>query len=144
MFTVEGCARVPAQILYTCGASCIGIVDLDPSHVLSACQAEENVVCNLNCLVASLSYCCHFDSRSAVTGPGVDLFSPLLALRFIRCFTLAVCLVHQPSPPWTTLPQLARKWDHHPSLAPIRTAASSSSCPTTSAWTCSTPCSTST
>ena len=46
---------------------------LDPSHVSSACQAEENVVCNFNRLVASMSRRCHLDSRTAVTGPEVDL-----------------------------------------------------------------------
>ena len=66
MFTVEACAHSPAHILHPCGVSCIGTVDLDPSHV----------VCNFNRLVASLSYCCPLDSRSAVTGPGVDLLSP--------------------------------------------------------------------
>ena len=75
VFSVEGCVHAPAQSLYACGESCTSTVNLDPSHVSSACQAEENVVCNFKCLVAPVSHCCHLDSRSAVTGPEVDLRS---------------------------------------------------------------------
>ena len=42
-------------------------------HVSSACQAEENVVCNFKCMATLVSHCCHLDSRSAVTDAGVHL-----------------------------------------------------------------------
>ena len=44
IFGVEAC--VPAHGLYVQGLSHTDTVSLDPSHVSSACQAEENVVCN--------------------------------------------------------------------------------------------------
>ena len=73
VFIVEGCARAPAQSLSSHGKACASSVNLDPSRVSSACQAEESVVCNFNCLGAPLSHCCHLDLTSAVTGPEVDL-----------------------------------------------------------------------
>ena len=56
---------------------CLHIVCiLDPSRVSSAFQAEENVVCNLECSVAHLSHCCHLESRSAVFCQEADLLPP--------------------------------------------------------------------
>ena len=42
--------------------------NLDPSHVSSACQAEEN-----KCMTTQLYHCCHLNSRSAVSDAGVHL-----------------------------------------------------------------------
>ena len=46
IFGIEARAHVPVHSLYVQGLSCTSTVNLDPSHVSSACQAEENVVCN--------------------------------------------------------------------------------------------------
>ena len=57
---IEGCAHVPAQILYARGETCNNPAVLDPSRTLPALRAEENVVCNLNSSVAYLDSCRHF------------------------------------------------------------------------------------
>ena len=67
------CARVPTYSLYVQGSTCTSSVNLDPSHVSPACQAEENVVCNFKCMTTQVSRCCHFNSRSAVSDVGVYL-----------------------------------------------------------------------
>ena len=86
IFNVEACAHAPAQSLYTHGLSCTSTVNLDPSHVSSACQAEENVVCDFKCLTTPVSHCCYVDSRSAATGAGVHLPSTLgLAVYSLSC-----------------------------------------------------------
>ena len=52
-FTIEGCARVPAQVLYAHSMTCHGKLGLDLSHPLPALQAaEKNVVCSLGCVVS--------------------------------------------------------------------------------------------
>ena len=76
MFTVEGCARVPAHSLYSHGMTCTSSVYQDLSRVSSACQAEENVVCNFDCSVAYSFDCCHLDSRSAVSGQNLIFSHP--------------------------------------------------------------------
>ena len=50
IFGIEACARVPTYSLYIQGSTCTVSVNLDPSRVSPACQAEENVVCNFNCV----------------------------------------------------------------------------------------------
>ena len=54
VFDIEGCARVPAQSMYVQGSSCTCSGDLDPTHASPAFQAEENVVCNFNCMTTQL------------------------------------------------------------------------------------------
>ena len=51
IFGIEARVHVPAHSLYVHGLSCASTVNLDPSHVSSACQAEENVVCNFKCWI---------------------------------------------------------------------------------------------
>ena len=73
IFGIEARAHVPVHSLYVQGLSCTSTVSLDPSHVSSACQAEENVVCNFKCSTTLVSHCCHLDSRSAAADAGVHL-----------------------------------------------------------------------
>ena len=73
IFATEACARAPAQSMYVQGSSGTYLNDLDPSHVSPAFQAEENVVCNFNCMTTQLVHCCHCISRSAVSDVGVYL-----------------------------------------------------------------------
>ena len=73
VFGIEVCAHVPAHSLYVQGLSRTSTVNLDPSHVSSACQAEENVVCNFKRMTTQLFHCCHLNSRSAVSDEGVYL-----------------------------------------------------------------------
>ena len=61
------------QSMYVQGSACTYSDDLDPSHVSPAFQAEENVVCNFNCMTTQLVHCCHHISRSAVSDVGVYL-----------------------------------------------------------------------
>ena len=75
VFDIEGCARVPAQSMYVQGSSCTYSGDLDPTHVSAAFQAEENVVCNCNCMTTQLVHSCHSVSRRAVSDAGVNLLS---------------------------------------------------------------------
>ena len=65
-FRIEGCARVPAQILSAQGETCKSSVVLDLSHTGRALQAEENVVCNLECSVAYSDSCRHLVSKTGV------------------------------------------------------------------------------
>ena len=65
--------RVCLHSMYVQGSSCTYSVDLYPSHVSPACQAEENVVCNFKCMTTQLSHGCHLNSRSAVSDAGVYL-----------------------------------------------------------------------
>ena len=73
IFDIEACARAPAQSMCVQGSACTYSDDLDPSHVSPAFQAEENVVCNFNCMTTQLVHCCHYISRSAVSDVGVYL-----------------------------------------------------------------------
>ena len=73
IFDIEGCAHVPAQSMYVQGSSCTCSGDLDPMHVSPAFQAEENVVCNFNCMTTQLVHNCHSVSRRAVSDAGVNL-----------------------------------------------------------------------
>ena len=59
VFDIEGCARVPAQSMCVQGSSCTYSGDLDPTHASPAFQAEENVVCNFNCMTTQLVHSCH-------------------------------------------------------------------------------------
>ena len=63
VFDIEVCARAPAQSIYVQGSSCTCSGDLDPSHASPAFQAEENVVCNFNCMTTQLVHGCHYVSR---------------------------------------------------------------------------------
>ena len=73
IFDIEGCAHVPAQSMYVQGSSCTYSGDLDPMLVYSAVQAEENVVCNVNCRLAQCVHSRHSVSRRAVSDAGVNL-----------------------------------------------------------------------
>ena len=75
VFDIEGCARVPAQSMYVQGSSCTYSGDLDPMHVSPAFQAEENVVCNFNCMTTQLVHSRHSVSRRAAPDAGVYLQS---------------------------------------------------------------------
>ena len=75
LFDIEACARMPAQSMYVQGSSCTCSIDLDPSHVSPAFQAEENVVCNFKCMTTQPFHGCHLISRSAVSDVGVYLLS---------------------------------------------------------------------
>ena len=73
VFVIEGCAHVPAQCMYVQGSSCTYSGDLDQMLVSPAYQAEENVVCNLDCRLAQFAYSRHTVSRRAITHAGVNL-----------------------------------------------------------------------
>ena len=73
VFVIEGCAHVPAQCMYVQGSSCTYSGDLDRMLVSPAYQAEENVVCNLNCRLAQFAHSRHTVSRRAITHAGVNL-----------------------------------------------------------------------
>ena len=73
VFVIEGCAHVPAQCMYVQGSSCTYSGDLDRMLVSPAYQAEENVVCNLDCRLAQFAYSRHTVSRRAITHAGVNL-----------------------------------------------------------------------
>ena len=64
---------MPAQSMYVQGSSCTYSGDLDPMHVSPAFQAEENVVCNFNCMTTQLVHSRHSVSRRAATDAGVYL-----------------------------------------------------------------------
>ena len=55
------------------GSSCTYSGDLDPMHVFTAFQAEENVVCNFNCQTTRLVHSRHSVSRRAASDAGVYL-----------------------------------------------------------------------
>ena len=59
--------------MYVQGSACTYSGDLDPSCASPACQAEENVVCNFNCMTTQLFHGCHLISKSAVSDAGVYL-----------------------------------------------------------------------
>ena len=82
IFDIEACARAPAQSMCVQGSTCTYSGDLDPSHVSPACQAEENVVCNFNCMTTQLVHCGHLISRSAVSDAGVYLPSSPSSISF--------------------------------------------------------------
>ena len=75
VFDIEGCAHVPAQSMCVQGSSCTYSGDLDPRHVSPAFQAEENVVCNCNCMTTQLVHSRHSVSRRAATEAEVYLQS---------------------------------------------------------------------
>ena len=54
IFDIEACARAPAQSMYVQGSVCTHSGSLDPVHVSPAFQAEEKVVCNLDCMTTQL------------------------------------------------------------------------------------------
>ena len=64
---------MPAQSMYVQGSSCKYSGDLDPTHTSTAFQAEENVVCNFNCMTTQLVHSCHSVPRRAVSDAGVYL-----------------------------------------------------------------------
>ena len=66
---------MPAHSMYVQGSLCTCSGDLDPSHVSTAFQAEENVVCNLDCRTTQLDYSCRSVSRKAASDIGVYLLS---------------------------------------------------------------------
>ena len=85
IFGIEACAHVPLHSLCVQGLSCASSVDLDPSHVSPACQAEENVVCNFKCMTTQVSHCCPLNSRSAVSDAGVYLPCSLSSAVHLLC-----------------------------------------------------------
>ena len=69
--------------MYVQESSCTYSGDLDPRHVSPAFQAEENVVCNFNCMTTQLAHSRHSVSRRAATDAGVYLQGLLTNLSFV-------------------------------------------------------------
>ena len=87
---------------YIQGSTCTSSVNLDPSRVSPACQAEENAG-NFNCMTTQVSHCCHLNSRSAVSDAFISpAHQAHQALRFIRFQLPTRCQEHLLSPLLTT------------------------------------------
>ena len=93
-FKLEACARAPAQMLYAHSMTCQG-ESTYLSHSLQALQAEENVVCNLECSIVHLDSCCHVPSRKGALGQEVALQPPCSS----TALGLPVLLRDMPGPP---------------------------------------------
>ena len=142
IFDIEACAHVPTHSLYVQGLSCTSSVDLDPSHASSACQAEENVVCNFKCMTTQVSHCGHFTSRSAVSDAGAYL--PCLSSSAVHSLALASNMPGAPTKSTADNMTASRQKVGPPSILgadPTQTATSSRTLRSTDVWTCSMACS---